>query len=182
MASRLANIEIGRYLINWTPDGGAETELGHTEDGSVIKIQPKETNRTVEAFGDTPFDIITDGWNITAEAMLKEATLDNFAAALSSLKTTVTGPPSKLSVDIDPTAGKSLVFGKLVFHRADASTDVSRDITIWKAIVTPNTDLPLKANKDLTVKFVVRAGVWQDPSTGKVKILTRGDGTTGITF
>jgi hypothetical protein len=180
--AELLTYDIGAHRMLWTPNGGTEVDLGFTEDGSEISIEKEYEDVEVHELG-APVDSYEKKVKVEATAKLAQATLQNLSRALDALLTTVTGPPAKVSIDVNPKAGTKATFGKLVFRpRELTSADKSRDKTIWRAAVKAGTKLPMKATTKRVADFKVAGLADQDVTTGKWRIFTEGDPTTAVLF
>lgn len=173
---------IGGCQTLWTPDGGTETNMGLTKEGVTIKIATSLTELECDEYA-VPYDSVVDKIAITSEILLVQADMDTIAACIGAMKTTVTGPPAKTSIDMSPVRGESAPFGKLVFHpRKLASSDKTQDVTIWNAMVQMSGDRIFTATKQGLIQFSVKAGLYWDSTLSKYKVYTEGDPTTGIGF
>lgn len=184
MSDLRTKVPIGAHKLLWTPGttGGVEIDLGYTKDGAVLKIAPKTVKRTAHELA-APYGSVQDELDISADITLLEADMDTVAIGLGALKTTVTGTPSKISIDLNPMRGAPMSFGKLVFHpRKLVPSDKSQDKTVWNALVEGASDRIFKANDDCTVNFSFVAGAFWDSTASKWKIYTEGDPTTAVAF
>lgn len=175
-------VKIGAHRILWTPGGGGgtETDLGFTTEGCQIDIAYSAYERTVHELA-APFDAVVDNIEITSAITLVDGSVDTLAAALAGIKTTVTGPPAKSGMDINPARGRQLPFGKLVFRPRSKTgvggTDLTEDKTIFNAIVIPTGPRVFRANADQTVTFNIKAGAFWDATASKWKFYAEGDPT-----
>lgn len=182
MSDLRQSVPIGSHKAIWTPDGGSEIDLGLTKEGCTIEIETDGYERTADELA-ALYDERVDKVSITGEIELIEVDIDMVATCLGLLKTTVAGPPSKASVDMNPLRGYSKPFGKLVFHpRKLADAVVTDDKTIWNAIVAMSGNRIFKAAEDGSLKFSFKAGAYWDSTLSKWRIYTEGDPTTGVGF
>ena len=129
MGALRTTTKIGSHRVLWTPDGGAEVDLGYTAEGCEVVI--KETQLDLEADElAAPYDAVTTKFDITAKVQLIEvSSMDTIATALNALKTTVVGPPAGTSVDLSPVKGRRANFGKLVLRPIQQVDGVIRTMT-----------------------------------------------------
>ena len=183
MPELISEVKVELMELTYTPNGGAATPLGVTKKGSKIVLKASSTKLTVMEFGDTPVNLVGKGWQGDVQLMLAQSSLDKLAIALGSTKTTVAGPPAKYSVDIDPRAAREFPFGKLVLHPSTlGASDVSRDWTIWRAQIEPDLSGDYVADDALVWPLKFCMTLFQNTTTGNVKLATYGDTTTAVDF
>lgn len=114
-------------------------DLGHTLDGVEFEAQRELTDITVDQYGTTPIDKVLTGTTLTIKTKLAEAQADNLNVVLpeSEYAQAGTGASLKERVGLGADAGYSLrsESKQLVIHPLkNAVTDLSEDITIYKAV------------------------------------------------
>jgi hypothetical protein len=165
--------------LTWTPNGGSATVLGLTQEGSKIDIKRGTTKITANELGDTAIDFKGLGWSIEVTAMLLGTTIENLAIALGATLTTVT---TAKSVDLDPRAGTSLPYGKLEL-RPYGMTTGARDWTLYRAqILADNFSADYASNKALAYPVKFTGTIYQDTTSGNVKIATYGIAANAVDY
>jgi|ERR1043166_7871840 hypothetical protein len=179
MPEQVLVYDIGAHRILWTPSGGTETDLGLTEDGSVVEIAKDYEDIMVHELS-APVDEVEKKVNCVATVKLVQFTMDNIALALDSTKTTSSG---KTSVDVSPKSGRKATFGKLIFRPRDlTSSDKSRDKTMYKAAIQTGFKPDQQATKKRIFDVKFRGLCDQDATTGSWRIFTEGDPTTAVLY
>jgi hypothetical protein len=178
-------VKVGAAKVTYTPNGGSAVVLGFTKEGAEIAVKRSKFDIKVHELGETPVGSVWTGCEIGGKITLQEWSLDNVALALSSTKTTVAGPPAKVSVDVDPRAGAAVPVGKLVFHpKALADVDVTEDVTLPLVELEVDTPYSFKVNAERALVFGFRAIVNKNTTdpTKLDPLMTIGDPTTAVVF
>ena len=141
----LTAIQIGRQNITF--DG---TDLGHTDGGCEFSYEPEYTDIMVDAFGKTVADKVLVGEAVKVKVPMVETTLDKVKIAMPTgiFVEDTANSTQKLTIGSAPGKKLSDYAGELILHPANLDvSDVSKDITLHKAVVTSEVVLPFKIDE-----------------------------------
>lgn len=140
----ITNVKLG--VCNVSFDG---VDLGHTKGGVVVTYEAKTHEKTVDLYGESPVDIDVIGESLKAVVPLAELTVANLGVAMPA------GTPDTSKLTLGGEAGKSLgsVAHQLVLHPiANATSDLSGDVILYKAVATGKVELNYKVDEETIIE------------------------------
>lgn len=136
MAKNIDNVEIGDVDIY--ADG---VNIGHTLGGAVFTFEHEFAELKVDEYA-SPIDYALTGENLMIKATLAEPTMLNISRAASGTEYESGANADRVHFGRKTGYLLSQDAVELVLHpRALATTDYSKDITIWKAITKESIEL-----------------------------------------
>lgn len=165
MASDISKAEIsGPCRI--TANG---VDMGHTLDGIDLTAERDLTRVRVDRYGDTPIDYVLSGNRLKLQFKLAQNTWDTWNLAVPETSS-YDGSAANDRSDFGADAGYSLRADAvlLVIHPLkNVATDLSEDVTIYKAVSTDNISLPMKIDEQAVVQITMEALVDESFGTGR---------------
>lgn len=178
------NIKVGRHSVTLTPfAGGTAKVIGLTKDGTTLSIKKAKEKIMCHELG-TPIKEIFSATDVALKLTLVQYDLDLLAFALGATKTTVTGPPDKVSVDVSPVAGGSPPLFKVVLHPIDQGAVLTSDVTIWCMSMDVEQELGFRVDKELNLVLSGTALATIDSAdvTKVYPVVTVGDVLTAVSY
>lgn len=136
--------------------------VGHTEGDITAQVGTQTREQLVSKFGESPVDIIHTGYKFTATFTVAQWVLANISALIPRATSSGTSvfigrqAGTKLSNDSFALKLKSLVAG-----------DDTRNVVMYKAVVTGNGDITLNSEGDKVLEVTVMALVDETRADGK---------------
>lgn len=165
MASDINKVEIaGPCKITF--DG---VDMGNTLDGIELTAERDFARVKTDRAGDTPIDYILTGNRLKLKFKLAQTEWDQWNMAIPETSS-YDGAGVKDRNDFGADAGASLrVEAKLlvVHPLKNAATDLSDDLTIYKAVSTDNVPLPFKIDEQRTLEITMEALYVEDYGSGR---------------
>jgi len=150
----LDNLRIGvcRVIYN-------AVNLGNTKEGVMFKYEPEFAELTVDKYGSTPVDKVLTGERLLVEVTLAEPSVGNLEEAIAASDTDTGAAGDRLN--IGRSAGWSLRTNNsavLVLHpTAKADSDLTDDITIYRAVPIEAVELSFKVDEQRVFKVTFEA-------------------------
>jgi len=111
--------------------------LGFTQDGAEVEIEEAWEDVVVDEHGESPVDALLTSENLTVTVTLSEFTMSNLRKVIPGATQVIDG--GKEAVTFGRTTGfrARSYAGELTLHPiANATADVSEDLTVWLAYVS----------------------------------------------
>lgn len=165
MASDITKVEIAgpcKIMFNGV-------DMGHTLDGVELTAERDFTRVKADRFGDTPIDYVLAGNRLKVKFKLAQTEWDQWNMAIPETSS-FDGAGIKDRADFGADAGYSLRqdAAQLIIHPIkNAVTDLSDDVTIYKAVSTEPVTLPMKIDEQRVLEVTMEALVVEDYGTGR---------------
>lgn len=160
--SSISNLRMGACTVTF---GGVS--LGHTKGGVTFTYSPKFEDLTADQYGDTPIDKVLTGEEVTIKVNLAEpqvAVLNNIIPAGGHTSST----NERLGIGTDAGYSTRSDAKALVLHPVDrSSSDVTEDITLYKAISAEPVDLNYEVDKQRVFEITFTALVDETYASGR---------------
>lgn len=165
MAKDITKVEIaGPCTLTF---GGID--VGHTIDGVELTAERDFKRVITDQYGDSPIDYVLTGNRLKIKFKMAQTEWDQWNIAIPETSS-YDGASTKDRADFGADAGYSMRGdGKqLVIHPLkNVATDLSDDVTIYKAVSTENVTLPMKIDEQRVLEITLEALVVEDYGTGR---------------
>lgn len=144
-------------------------DMGHTIGGVELTAERDLKRVSTDKSGDTPIDYVLTGNRLKAKFMLAQTEWDQWNLAVPETSS-FDGAGVKDRNDFGADAGYSIRGdgAQLVIHPLkNVATDLSDDVTIYKAVSTDNVALPMKIDEQRTLEVTMEALYVEDYGTGR---------------
>ena len=161
----VANVRIGACSVLYNG-----VNLGHTLGGITFTYRRETTDLVVDQYGSTPVDVAISGQDLTVEFTLAEPTAANIHAIIN--ESDIATATTKSRVAIGGTGAEQLrqYAAQLILHPLkNAATDLSEDITIYKAVSVGDMALNFDTSTQRGLPVTMRALV--DETYGSHRLL-----------
>lgn len=157
------NVKMG--VCSVTYDGN---DLGLTKGGTEFSYTPSYHTITVDQFGNTPINEYLIGEVASAKVILAESTLALIKAVCPSAAQVVDGAKSKLTFGSKPGLELLSRSKKLVLHPLSMGTDLSLDVTIYKAAIKSELRLNYKVDAEYVYEVTFSALIDETKGDGNL--------------
>lgn len=143
--------------------------LGHYVEGIELTAEREFVDVVVAQYGNTPVDKVLSGNRLMVKFKLAQTEWDQWNAAIPETSS-YDGASTADRADFGADAGYSLRAdaGLLVIHPLkNVATDLSDDITIYKAVSVENIVMPLAVDEQRTIEVTFEALVDESYGTGR---------------
>lgn len=165
----ISNVKLGPCSVKL---GGVD--LGHTKGGVTVMYTPEYKDIQVDQYGNTVAERVLIGEKLTAQVPLAEATLANIENAIPAA-TDVGSARATIGKDAGERMAQYAL--ELVLHPlANASSDLSEDVVIHKAIVDGEIEIAFN-NEDERVLNVTFMALLDETKTDGNRLGFFGDST-----
>lgn len=165
MASDISKVEIvGPCKITFNG-----VDMGHTLDGVELTAERDFKRVITDKAGDTPIDYVLTGNRLKLKFKLAQTEWDQWNMAIPETSS-YDGAGIKDRNDFGADAGASLRgegFQLVIHPLKNVATDLSDDVTIYKAVSTDNVPLPMKIDAQRVLEITMEALYVEDYGTGR---------------
>lgn len=143
--------------------------MGHTIDGVELTAEREFTETMVDKYGHTPIDKVLTGNRLKIKFKLAQTEFAQWNLAIPETSS-YDGAGTADRVDFGADAGYSLRQDakQLIIHpMKNAATDLSDDVTIYKAVSSETVVLPLKIDEQRAFEITMEALVDESYGTGR---------------
>ena len=143
--------------------------MGHTIDGIELTAERDFTRVKVDRYGDTPIDYVLAGNRLKLKFKLAQTEWAQWNMAIPETSS-FDGSGVRDRADFGADAGASLraeAFPLIIHPQRNAATDLSDDITIYRAVSVENVPLPIKIDEQRVLEITMEALVVEDFGTGR---------------
>lgn len=165
MAADISKVEIaGPCKITF--DG---VDMGHTLDGVELTAERDFKRVITDKSGDTPIDYVLTGNRLKIKFKLAQTEWDQWNMAIPETSS-YDGASTRDRSDFGADAGASLraEAKQLIIHpMKNVATDLSDDVTIYKAVSTDSVVIPLKIDEQRVLEITMEALYVEDYGTGR---------------
>lgn len=143
--------------------------IGHTLDGIEFTAERRFADVLVDKYGDTPVDKVLVGTTAMLKFKLAQPNWTQLNIAMPETSS-YDGSGSNDRIDIGGETGYSLRQDSavLVIHPLkNAASDLSGDVTLYKAVSTANVTLPYKIKDQAVVEVTMTALVDEEYGAGR---------------
>lgn len=143
--------------------------MGHTLDGVELEAEREFTDVVVDKYGNTPIDKVLTGNRLRIKFKLAQTEWAQWNLAIPETSS-YDGAAAADRADFGADAGYSLRTDakRLVIHpMKNVATDLSDDVTVYKAVSVESVMLPLKIDEQRAMEITMEGLVDESYGTGR---------------